>query len=505
MDRGPLRLLWFATVLTTLLFFLSSATAGERVPVLVSALQARNEESVELAALIEGFVAEKLAKRPELRLLRIEDSADFDDYSARVYIESCPPGEIVGCTFVIGERVEALWAVTGSVKSLVKGTTVDIDIVDVKGSRVAVSFRSELTGGRDEAFAEGVARVLVAAVAGEVGREEDIRKKDADAPTDPQDDEAVAAELAVLEEEMGGFTTDLRRSDVPIERPKLTEADIAEKSEEEGSKPWERLGMSPADYLRYKNSTLDLPTWRQRAEGRRFQVLLRAGGGFINGPVNVDYYGRYAVQGVQTVDAYAAQSVETGSSGLGVVAVGFGVHPMVDVSVQFGVAGGSFSYVISQEVVDSPTNVVPDPTVQGHSSILVGPRVTIAPLPAGAVRPTFGLGAYYLRGSGIDSVVLPPDELAAFGAQPLWNVEVFGGGEARVGSNLDFWLQIPVSFLVSGDRVLEERATTVASLEGLKTPTGASAIGVAVVAGVQVRLFGSKPREASQLDETDEP
>lgn len=490
-------------MLLSALLLVSSALGADRVPVLVSALQPRNEESEQLAVLIEAFVAEKLADRPELQLLRVEDAPAFEDYSARVYIDSCPPGDIVGCTFVIGERVEAAWAVTGSVKSLVKGTTVDIDIVDMAGSRVAVSFRSELESGRDEAFAEGVARVLVAAIAGEVGREVDIRKGPDEEP-DPADDEAVARELEALSDELGAFTTTLRRSNTAIERPRLTEADIAERSEEEGSKPWERLGMSATDYLRYKNSNLDLPTWRQRAEGRRFQIMLRAGGGYMNGPVDMKYYGRYAVQGVQTVDAYAAQSVESGSNGVGVLSLGFGVHPMVDVAVQVGLAGGSFSYVISQEVVDAPVGDL-DPQVQGQSNLLAGARVTFAPMPAANFRPTAGLGAYWMQGSTIAEIIIPPDELAQFGPMPTWNVEVFGGGEARIADALDLWLQVPVSFLVGGDRVVESQATTVPSLEGIKTPTGAAAVGVSVLAGVQVRLFGSKPRESSALDATDEP
>lgn len=491
-------------MLLSALLLVSSALSAERVPVLVSALQPRNEESAQLAVLIEAFVAEKLADHPELSLLRVEDAPEFEDYSARVYIESCPPGEIVGCTFVIGERVQAAWAVTGSVKSLVKGTTVDIDIVDVAGSRVAVSFRSELESGRDEAFAEGVARVLVAAIEGEVGREEDIRKGREGGEDDPVDEEAVARELEALSAELGEFTTTIRRSNTKVERPKLTEADIAERSEEEGSKPWERLGMSAGDYLRYKNSNLDLPTWRKRAEGRRFQVLLRAGGGYMNGPVDMSYYGRYAVQGVQTVDAYASQSVESGSAGVGAASIGFGVHPMVDVAVQVGVAGGNFSYVISQEVVDAPVGDL-EPVVQGQTNVFVGPRVTVAPMPASFIRPTFGVGAYWMQGSSIGQVIVPPDELAMFDAQPTWNVEVFGGGEVRIADALDFWMQVPVSLLVGGDRVLESQATTVPSLEGIKTPTGASAVGVSVLLGVQVRLFGAKPREASTLDATDEP
>ena len=480
-----------------------AALAADRTAVLVSALQARNAESQLLAALIEGFVAEKLQNDPTLGVLRVEDSPDFDDYSARVYMDSCPKGDIVGCTFVIGDRANAAWAVTGAVQSVVAGTRVDIDIVDIAGARVAVSFRSELEGGRDEVFAEGVARVLVAAIAGEVGREVDMREQGDDASA-PDEDEAVRRELASLSKELGAFTTEIRRRNTEIEVPKLTEADIVEKSTSEGSKPWERLSMSSTDYLRYKNSGIDLPTWRQRSEGRRFQVIVRAAAGFVNGPVDGAYYGRYALEGLATVDSYAAQSIETGSGAMGAATLSFGVHPLVDVGMRLGVYSGSFSYLISQEVA-GVANAEPTSVTEQQANLIVGPRVTLGLMPASTVRPLLGVGGYWMQGSGIGDHILPPDELARFPAASMVLMEVFGGAEVRLGDHIELFAQVPVSFLLSGDRVVEEQQTTVPVLVGIKTPTGASAIGVALEAGIQVRLFGSKVREASILDETDEP
>jgi hypothetical protein len=387
----------------------------------------------------------------------------------------------------------------------VKGTRVDVDIVDIHGSRVAVSFRSELESGRDEAFAEGVARVLVSAIAGEVGAEEDIREEGeegSDKPRSKEDDARIAAELSALSEELGGFTTSLRRSNVSIERPKLTEADIAEKSTEEGSKPWERLGMTPGDYLHYKNSGMDLVTWRKRSEGRKLQLLVRVGGGFLNGPINAEYYGRYVYDQAQPVDAYTAQAITSGTGSYGTLSVGVGVHPLVDVSFQVGLAGGQFTYLISQEVVDQESQATP--VVDQQTSLILGPRVTVGLMPTSAIRPTFGAGVYWMRGTGIADHIIPPDELARFDAQYTWNVEAFGGGELRLGDHVELYAQVPVSFLVAGDR-LEEENYGAGILQNLKTPTAATAIGVGVNLGVQIRLFGSKPKAISVLDETDEP
>ena len=489
------------------LLFSSILHAAEPVPVLVGALQARNDESASLAALIENYVAQKLADRSDLRVIRIEDTPDFEDYSARVYMESCPPGDAVGCTFVLAERGDALWAVTGSVQALVKGTRVDIDIVDVDGSRVAVSFRSELEPGRDEAFAEGVAGVLVAAIAGEVGREEDIRDldDDGDGQLSPEDKAILKAELAALDKELAGFDLTLRKAATSISRPKLTADDIAEADEGEGAKPWERLRMTSEEYLRYRNSGMTLPVWRKRIQGRRFQLMIRAGGGFINGPVDGRYYGRYALDSttLTAVDVYAAQSVESGPSGVGVFQLGFGVHPMVDVGATVGITGGAFEYSIASEVVGQ-TNVAQEPTTVENSNIFAGPWVSVGLFPAAALRPTFGGGVLWFRGSGVLDHIQPPDELASFDAQSLWLVNVFGGGEVRISDHVEFFAQIPVSFQVAGDVVQEEKHTVVAALEGIQVPGGASAIGVSVVAGIQVRIGGAKVQQSSLLDRTDE-
>lgn len=494
------------SLVASALLFVPALAAAEPASVMVSSFQARNDDSVVLAGLIEGYVASKLGEYDSIRLVRVEDAPEFEDYSARIYMESCPPGEIVGCTFVVADRAGATWAVTGTVQALAKGSRVDVDIVDVSGSRTAVSFRSELGEGTDEAFAEGVARVLVATMAGEVGREEDIRAGVNDDDDDsPEDEAAMKAELSALSKELGGFSLTLRAGKSTISKPKLTADDIAEREESEGTKPWDRLDMTSAEYLAYKNSKLNLFTWRKRQEGRRFQLLIRGGGGFMNGPVNGEYYGRYAVDAVTLtpVDSYAGQAVGSGTTAAGVLSLGFGVHPLLDISVQGGITGGEFKYYMSTEVVGQVTTSE-EPTTTENQSWFAGARATAALMPTSPVRPTFGVGAYVIEGTGIEDHIVPPSSLAVFPAQMVWMAEAFVGGEVRINDNLDFFAQIPISFLVAGKLLQEESVTSVASLEGLRSLDTANAIGVSAIVGLQVRLFGSKPRESSLLDDTDE-
>ena len=51
---------------------LSAALAADpATPVLVSSLQARNTDSVGLAALVEAFLVQELAKHPDIAVIRV--------------------------------------------------------------------------------------------------------------------------------------------------------------------------------------------------------------------------------------------------------------------------------------------------------------------------------------------------------------------------------------------------------------------------------------------------
>ena len=481
----------------------------EPVSVLVSSLQARNDSAEKLASLIENFLASKLAEQPTLRVLRIEDTPPFQDYDARVYMESCPPGDIVGCTLLLGERGEVAWAVTGTVQALVSGTKVDIDILDIQGSRVAVSFTSELDSGKDEAFAEGVAKVLVAAIAGEVGKETDIRMSEGGGEeSDPADKAAVARELQQLAKELGGFDVVVRRTDQHVERSSFTAADLIDKMDSDAQKPWDRLKMTPGEYLRYKNSGLVLEDWRKRQQGRKFQLLIRGGGGFFNGPVDGRYYGRKALDGetLAALDTYSEESTKTGSSGMGFFGAAFGVHPMVDVGAYGGVVGGKYRRFIDTDEVVDQTHIAPDPVVEGNLSYFGGGEVTMALLPTLKYRPMFGGGILVIQGTTIGDHVDPASfDLPVFEAATLILANVFVGGELQLTPQVDLFVKLPITVLVGGETVQSTRITEdKAVLEALDKSAGANAVGAALLGGVQVRLFGARVQKTTLLDEIDE-
>ncbi len=487
------------------LLFAFSAFAAEPTPVLVSSLQARNDDSIGLAALVEAFLAQELKKHADIRVIRVEDTPEFADYPARTYMDGCPPGEIVGCTYVIGERGQASLAITGTVQALVGRTKVRIEILDIENARSLIDFQSELEGGSDEGFAEGVAKVLAAAIAGEIGQERDIRFEEGEEAPALLDDEAIARELRELSKETGGVSADIVRSNKLIRKSEYTLDDIAKDSETEAQKPWERLEMSPGEYLRYKNSGLQLFDWRERAVGRAGQLLIRPMIGWATGPYNGTYYGRFAYDlvggNLAVVDAYTSQTVTAGSGLHAALDVGYGLTPVLDAGLWFGMTTGAWTVDINQLTVGQ-YETTPQPQYTTQTTLAGGVRVNATLFPVQRFRPAFGGSLYIERGTTVMDAESVGTNLAVFDPAVLVGGELFVGGEARVSKVVDIFVRVPLHFKLAGSGSIESRVGTQTVLN-LTAPTEAGVVGAGVTAGVQIRLFGKKPKETDQFDDVD--
>lgn len=475
------------------------AASHAATTVLVSAFQARNAEATGLASLVEGFVAQELDEHPDLEILRVEDTPAFDDYPARTYMEGCPPGEAVGCTFVVAQRAKARWAVTGSVQALVAGTRVTVDIVDVEGARTVLSFQSELDAGNDEAFAQGVARVLVAAIGGEFA-EDDIRELAAPDDDDAQD-AAVARQLEELSRELGAVSAVVTRGDQEIKRPTYTVEDLAARVAEEGASPWDKVGMSAGEYLRWKNSGKRLSEWRELAMGRAGQVVARPTVGYGRGAWSGSYYGRYAMDpgSLTPVDAWSAQVVQSDASLTGGVSLAYGLTPWVDVGAVFTVGGGSYTVDIQQQIVGETTGQR-TPDEYQEASFYFGPRVTVSPMPTSRLRPVAGLEVLFGLGPAVSDKVLPPETLATWEAPLLVWMQPFVGGEYTVSDRADLWAVVPIGLLVSGDLTHTLREGTADEVEPTE-PAAASTVGAGFQLGVQLRFGGKAPPETTRAEE----
>lgn len=477
--------------------FAAESVDPELLPVvLISSFQPENPAQSGLAGVLEGLVADSLRDDPDLRAIRIEDTPPFEEYDARIYMDGCPPGEIVGCSFVVAERGGAGWAVAGKVAEEGGTRQVEVSVLDVADARVVVSFQVALEEGNDAAFAEGVRRVLKAAMRGEVGRVQDIR--DRDEGGEPEVSEAeLARQLAELAGEMGDLQQVVSQQPDTIRRPTYTVEDVAERMQGEGMKPWERLGMGPDEWLRFKNSGLALDQWRARAAGRQYQVLIRPALGWWRGSFDQFFYGRYAYDNTLTVvDRYSAQGVLASDGVAPTLEAGFGLLPLLDVAVAGGVVPGHIAVDVSS------TESIAQPVEYGSSTGWVGLRATVAPFPVWRARPTAGFGLTVTLPPAATSLVALPPDVDALSSPPLVYVEGSVGAEAAVHDRVDLFLRIPVDVLVAGDPRVETRTTAVASLTP-DPPEPGGEVMAGVLVGVQARLFGKRIR-SSLLDYVEE-
>lgn len=473
---------------------LAAAWAAEPVPVLVSGLQPSAPAATGLAALLEGYLAQLLADEPDVLVRRVEEAPPFPDYDARVYIDGCPPGNIEGCTLVIGDRVQARYAITGSVLPLAVGSRVRISILDITDSRVVVTFRTDVAPGEDHAFADSVVKVMRAVVAGQIGSPDDIR--DQNSPMEGEDgavergtDAEIAAQLAELSPELAAAADVATQPRGSIERPNYTLEDL-ENVSDEGLAPWAQVGLSPGQYLRYRNSRLQLFEWKKRAMGHQFQLLLRVEGGWWRGPTGGLYYNRHAYDTQLTVvDSYTALAAQTHGAPTAGGEVAFGLLPSLDIGFAAGASTGSLLIDIaadgSAEGAEQTTTVYP-------GRVWFGPRLEAAFLPAGVIHPAIGAGATITRTPSVAKYVELPEYAAALPPGMLVYGSVWPGVQVRLADALDFYARIPVDFLLAGDPVVEERDTTTSALVPT-APMSDTSLAVSVLVGLQVRLFGRTP------------
>jgi hypothetical protein len=477
---------------------------GGPAVVFVSPFQPRNAAAAGLAGMMSAFLESQLESHPELSVVPVYDAPPVHDMNAELYLESCPPGQAIGCAFVVGEVAGAEYAVTGTIQSDTDGTLVEVTIIDVRSSREAMSFVAQLGLGEDERFAEGVASVLVAVVRGEAGRVEDIRDL---SETPEVDYSAAASQLSALASELGDVRTSTTRSGVVIDRPEMTEADLSAEMTREGSKPWERLGLSPQKYMQWKNSGEPLDEWSARNAGRHRQLVLRSGIGFGRGPVDGRYDGSYVREVVDSeftlAEMYAWQSQEGGTGIFGDASLTYGLSPVFEFGVKAGFASGRYRVNVLSKVINN-TAAPPKENDFSNSNLYAGPTFLAAFAPGANLRPVAGGSLLYWTGEGVDENETLPPELETFPGPTFFVVELMGGAEFRLSKNIDFYAHVPVTAVVAGSDTAvahtgqgcREEVEGGGSQRCLDTasnqPPGVSPVGAGVMFGLQVRLFGRR-------------
>lgn len=476
---------------------------ADDLSVLVTPLQPASLDAAGISTLLHAYMEDAVDREPDVGVVPVSDAGVVFEMKAPLYLSSCPPGEMIGCALVLAEANQIPYAITGAIQVSDSGSHATVTVLDVARLR-QVTLEQDLSGD-DAALVDATLAALRALARDEVGAPIDerfrVRKTDAQV----QDEEARAAErdaLAATRSQAGQFE---EREALEVEQRRYTEADLQARMEEEGRKPWERLGLTPRQYMRYKNSGLPLYTWKQLAAGRKGQLVLRPALGFQRGPSDTTYYGRYvraAENPTQIVQTYAWQAV-TSSSGVTVQGtVAWGLSPLLEVGLTGGIAPGT--YTVDIEVMTEGDELREgDPTAYPAQNIVFGPHLQAAFLPASKVRPVLGGELLLWRGSAVTSHAIPPSELAVFDAPSMVVAQAVPGVEVRLSPHLDGWLHVPVSAVVFGGEV-QRQDEGGDYLPSRVEPAALAPVGAGLLVGFQVRLFGAKVSTERDLEDLDD-
>ena len=118
------------------LLLLSAPAAYAETPVFVADLQPTNDDSVGMAALVTTYLTDRLAQEANLRVIDVDNAPRVGEMTAAKYLASCPPGQSIGCAFLVGDAAEA--EVDGEAHGLPGLADVQDHEVDLVGLAVAL-------------------------------------------------------------------------------------------------------------------------------------------------------------------------------------------------------------------------------------------------------------------------------------------------------------------------------------------------------------------------------
>jgi hypothetical protein len=422
--------------------------------VLVADFRSRDAGADELAALLSEAVASELATIEGVEVVPLDQVGPVHDTPVWMYLASCPRDEEAGCAFVVAELAAARYAVAGSVSSKGEGARVDASIVDVLASEEIVHLEIDLAAGDEAGFAERVAEVLSRVLRGEIGREGDVR----------------------------GLPSAAERARIAAEREALFR-ELASDLDRELS------GVSLEPRASRRVSPLGLAEWRARARGRAGQVLLRPFVGYVRGPIDAEYYGRFAREAsggaFVVAESYAYQSTLAGSGPVVGVEVAYGLLPWLELGVEGGLAYGRYGVDIGVQSVGEPPPAT-RPEEFANRSLLVGPTALVVPFPVWAVRPLVGASVLWWSGTTVDDHAEPPDETGSFPRRSTWTLGVVAGAEARVSRTVDLYLHAPLGLAIAGEADIRHEGSD--ALGDLPSPPPLDPFVAGVVVGIQVRI-----------------
>jgi hypothetical protein len=459
--------------------------------VLVATFQPLDDESEADAARLFDLVSARLGQSNELVPMSAVPRFEPQGYDGPAYMRGCPPGKYGGCALVLGQRAGSDRAIGATVRREEdefeegKSTTImTVYVVDVLEAREIASFGIPIEPDHETHAADGIARVLDDVVKGDYELR-DLRER-GQAPDEAALEEArrerLAPSLAALEENLG---TAVRSDSIRLLPNRVTREDLVEYERRDELPPWERVGMSQPQYLRYINSGDDLETWRRDGWGRFAKVLLRASAGFTNGPWHQSYVGQIYLHETDLTPVHQVQYLEmrNASSMAGELEVGVGLAPFVDVAFATVLRTGQTTVMVDEDVLGQ----VPIPSEEvryAKSSVQLGLRGQFSPFPRWPARPTAAVGLGWWSGAGITA----SERMPHLDAPNALLLELIPGVELDASRTVALTARLLESVPIGGTFVQSTETGSVPPETTPPVPLRDYGPGISLHAGVLVRL-----------------
>ncbi len=508
---------------------LGMATAHGSEPLLISRFEALDADSDGVASLVPELLELELMGSNEFPLVDHRDVPAIGDLSAVMYLESCPPGQAVGCAIVVGQAAGATFAIAGTVESQeatasasedflaadplddlpeageaaepVPEHRVTLFLLDVASFEELATLTLTYTPDTEASFTRSVPALLRGARSSFVARNVDIRHdldSEFDAMLEERELEDTREDMESLARELG----DVRDDEVSrsyqgdggkIDRERASMADLSEHIRGRPL-PWVEHDMGPRQYLAWYNSGWDHRSWTRMRRGRARQFVLRFEGAVEYGPTLQSYdcdlvldYGDLDAE--RTTIRYQLSPELGGGGGL---SLGFGLASFAELEI--GVGGSSGRYEAEARELDLQGFVV-DTGTSGDLLLLLRlwAGVRLAPWPARPVRPLLGAGIARLTGGRLAGDALPLAQMDPMVGPGSLAVRGLLGAELRLSPTVDLVLAAPVflALQVQPPRLQSSTETTgevpFVDLDPLALPASMSFAGQLAL---QVRLGG---------------
>lgn len=378
----------------------------------------------------------------------------YPEYSAGVYLDSCPEGQYTGCSYILGVRANANWVVTAEIAPGLGGDPeVLFSIIDVAAARPVVQFSSLVTPENHRAVGDGVALILHTVVAG-AGQTEDIRGETEDSRLEwerrREEARRTAEELAFADQDL----QILVRPEAGDFDDRLTTEDLERFEGRDDVPPWEKAGMGKAEYVRFKNSGESLDAWKKATRGRQGQLLVTLSAGFGSGPYRHRFDGRWVIddQTLEPIATASLQQMEMGPINVFSLEVAFGILPTVDVGLAIGTRSVRFNWYYQRELEneDIIEKISEDGTFRYTTEYRL--RGTWAPFPTLPIRPTAYAALAWWKGSSIDRVVRVDGPVEAFADPSYLMLHAGPGVEVSPNDRILLFARITTELILVGSR-----------------------------------------------------